>query len=405
LWVITNSKRIDKARRVCYTVTVPVIGHISGAEETALKKRLTIRDVAAAAGVSHQTVSRVINERPDVASETRRRVLAVIDELGYRPSDVARSLARRHSFSLGVVTAGLDYVGPSRTLKGITREAEASGYTLLLKELRDFDTRHVEPLLHSLLDKQVDGILWAVPEVGDNRAWLNEQLPDLPVPVVFLTMQPRPDLAVVSVDNFAGGRLATAHLLEQGYKHIAHISGPLDWWEARQRKAAWADTLALAGIEPAEEHCEPGDWSSASGERAVRALYTRYPEMDAVFTGNDQMALGLLQFACRAGLRVPDDLAVVGFDGIVESAHYWPPLTTVSQDQQELGCMGVRKLVQSLEPDPSGRTADRQMTWLQPVLIVRDSSRRAATEPQKVIRLAGTPAKGGEHSQSRPTAS
>jgi LacI family transcriptional regulator len=363
-------------------VTVPVNGHSDPGEEVlGLKEKVTIRDVAAAAGVSHQTVSRVINDRPDVADETRRRVWQVIGELGYRPSDIARSLVWQHSLTLGVVIAGLEYVGPSRTLNGITTQAEQMGYTLLLKNLVSFDTHDVQAILNSLLARQVDGIIWAVPEVGDNRNWLSTQFPTLPVPIIFLTMQSRPDLPIVTVDNYAGGRIATEHLIEQGYRHIGHISGPLDWWEARQRKAGWQDALSGAGIRVADHHFESGTWSSKSGVKAIRRLLDGYPEMEAVFAANDQMALGVLQVACQRGLQVPGDLAVIGFDDIPESAHYWPPLTTVAQGQQKLGCLAVQELLQIIEARRQSKVVSNpKAILLQPELIVRQSSLRPCLE-------------------------
>ena len=339
------------------------------------RKRVTIRDVAAVAGVSHQTVSRVLNDRPDVAEETRRRILQIIEELNYQPSAIARTLTKQHSLTLGIVTAGLKYVGPSRTLNGITRQTEELGYTLLLKELPDFRANDVQPLLNSLLARRVDGILWAVPEVGDNRVWLKEQLDGLPVPMIFLTMEAQPALPVVAIDNYAGGRMATQHLLEQGYRHIGHISGPLDWWEARQRKAGWRDTLLEAGLPEADLHAEEGTWSSASGERAIGRLLAGYPEMDAVFAGNDQMALSVLQTACRQGIEVPQDLAVVGFDGLQEAAHYWPPLTTVRQNLQDLGGTAVRELVRAIETSRQEEAVFQPRSIsLRPELIVRASS-------------------------------
>jgi len=338
-------------------------------------KRITIRDVAAAAGVSHQTVSRVLNNRPDVAEETRLRVLRVIEELEYQPSAIARSLTRQRSLTLGIVAAGLKYVGPSFTLNGITKQAEELGYNLLLKELPDFFANNVQPLLNSLLERRVDGIIWAVPEVGENRAWLEDQLGGLHAPVIFLTMEHRPGVSIVAIDNYAGGRMATEHLLEQGYRHIGHISGPLDWWEARQRKAGWRDALLAAGVSDADLHGEEGNWSSASGERAIVRLLESYPEMDAVFVGNDQMALSVLQTACRRGISVPQELGVVGFDGLADTAHYWPPLTTVYQDQQSLGRTAVEELVRTIEANRKQKPgAEPKIITLQPELIVRASS-------------------------------
>ncbi len=339
------------------------------------RTRITIKDVATAAKVSSQTVSRVINNRPDVAEETRHRVWQVIEQLGYQPSAIARSLSQQRSFAIGVVTAGLDYAGPSRTLSGITEQAERLGYVLLLKELPRFDIDDPGPTFKSLIARHIDGIIWAVPEVGDNRAWLEEWLDDLPAPVVFLTMQARPGVSVVSIDNYAGGRMATEHLLAQGYRHIGHITGPLDWWEARQRKSGWQDALLAAGMQAAELHVEEGDWSSSSGERALGRLLALYPEMDAVFVGNDQMALAVLQTACRQGIRVPQDLAVVGFDGLPETPHYWPPLTTVYQDQRNLGAVAVQELIWAIGTGRQDRSAfEPKQTYIRPELIVRESS-------------------------------
>ena len=356
------------------------------------RNRVTIRDVAAAAGVSHQTVSRVINNRPDVAEETRARIWQIIEELNYQPSAIARSLTQQRSLTLGIVTAGLKYVGPSRTLNGITKQAEELGYTLLLKELPDFHANDVQPLLNSLLERRVDGILWAVPEVGNNRAWLEEHLDGLSVPMIFTTMQSWPDVSTVAVDNYVGGRMATEHLLKQGYRHIGHISGPLTWWEARQRKAGWQDALLAAGVPASDLHAGEGNWSSASGELAIDRLLASYPEMDAVFVGNDEMALSVLQVACRKGIHVPQELGVVGFDGLMEGAHYWPPLTTVYQDLRLLGSTAVQELVQAIDLGRQNRGIfEPRSILLCPELIVRESSNaprgQAEFIPQSEIRI------------------
>ncbi len=341
-----------------------------------IRRRVTIKQVAERTGVSAQTVSRVVNGRPDVAAETRQRVLEAIEQLGYQPNALARSLIRRRSHTLGVVTAGLTYIGPAYTLNGITDQAEAMGYSLLLKVLPSFETDEVIPILDALLARQVDGVIWAVSEVGNNHAWMDERLPALPVPIIFLTMHPQSEVSVVAVDNYMGGRVATEHLLQQGYRRIAHIAGPLAWWESRQRMAGWRDALIEAGISVCDSHWAEGDWSPKSGEEAIQCLLERYPDMDAVFVANDQMAFGVLSVACRRGLRIPDELAVVGFDGIPETAYLWPPLTTVHQDLYALGRTAVQRVVAMIEAsqhaDQEIQTAD--VIWLKPQLIVRESS-------------------------------
>jgi DNA-binding LacI/PurR family transcriptional regulator len=149
----------------------------------------------------------------------------------------------------------------------------------------------------------------------------------------------------------------------------------MDWWEAQQRKAGWRDTLLAAGVPEADLRAAEGPWSSASGERAINQLLASYPEMDAVFVGNDQMALSVLQTACRRGIRIPEDLAVVGFDGLLETAHYWPPLTTVCQDLGNLGRTAVRELVRVIEATSEEQAALQPVSIvLRPELIVRGSS-------------------------------
>jgi LacI family transcriptional regulator len=337
-------------------------------------KRATIKQVAKASGVSTQTVSRVINDRPDVSPETRERVQQIIKELDYQPSALARSLIQQRSFTLGVVTSGLKFFGPSRTLNGITSMAEELKYALLLEEIPRFDTEDIKPLLQNLLARHVDGIVWAVPEVGDNRRWVDEILNDVPVPVVFMTMEPRSDISTVSVDNYQGGVLATQHLLDQGRRDIGHISGPLDWWEARQRKQAWQETLEKAGIRVADNHWIEGNWSSASGEAALEQLLQTYPEMDGIFVANDQMALSVLQIAHRQDIRIPQDLAVVGFDNFPESAYFWPSLTTINHNHNELGCRAVQELVKQVEAVHRNEIIVSQTISLKTDLFIREST-------------------------------
>ncbi len=342
-------------------------------------KRVTIKQVAEEADVSIQTVSRVLNDLPHVAPATRDRVLQVIERLQYRPSALARSLINQRSQMLGVITAGLTYIGPSRTLNGIASQAEATGYSILLNELPTFDTIDVKSILHGMLARQVDGVIWAVPESDTNRAWLLEQLPDLHVPFVFLTMNPQPGLPIVSYDNRTGARLAVEHLLQQGCRRIGHLAGPLVWWEARERFAAWSETLRSAGLSVEDRMWAEGNWSSRSGEAAAFHLLQQYPDMDGVFVANDQMALGLLSAARARGIAVPRDLAVVGFDDIAESAYFCPPLTTVHQDLHQLGCRAVQQLIAMLEASHDSVNQEPVTVWLQPELIIRESSIRLAS--------------------------
>lgn len=340
-----------------------------------IAKRYTIKQVASMAGVSTQTISRVINERSDVSVEMRAHIQAIIKKLNYHPSALARSLIRQRSFTLGVVTAGLSFNGPSRTLNGITGKADELGYTILLKELPRFDSNLIEPLLKTLVSWPVDGIIWAVPEVGNNHSWVDKGLASIRTPIVFINMECRQGLSIINDDNFYGAKTATAHLLEQGYRRIGHLSGPLDSWESCQRKAGWQQALTEAGIATPDSHSTAGDWTSASVEAALRQLQSQYIDMDAVFVANDQMALGVIKLLYEQGVSIPAQMGVVGFDGLAEAAYYWPPLTTVVQDHYVLGCAAVEEIVSVIEHLQADDALPAPRTILvQSELLVRQSS-------------------------------
>jgi len=339
------------------------------------RKRITLKDVAQKAGVSTQTVSRVINKFSFVSGETRQRVEAVVEQLGYRPNMLARSLSQQRSSTLGIVTFDLRYIGTSRTLSGIADKADELGYMLLIKELNNYIVHRIDDVIDSLLARQVDGILWAVPEIGDNHAWIEERIQNIPVPVVFVAMQPREGIPSVATDNFQGAVVAVLHLLDCKRKKIGHISGPAGWWEADERKRGWRETLGAAGFPTSEQHCAQGDWSSASGEQAVTQLLESFPDMDAVFVANDQMALSVLREVCRRGIRIPEQLAVIGFDDIPESNYFYPSLTTISQDLHLLGEKAVQGVVELIRARQENGPFSAQSLLITPKLVVRETSR------------------------------
>jgi LacI family transcriptional regulator len=191
-------------------------------------------------------------------------------------------------------------------------------------------------------------------------------------------MESQDNLSIVSIDNYVGGRMAMSHLLEQGYRKIGYISGPLDWRKACQQKTAWNDALTDAGVQVEAKHWVEGNWSSESGARAFEILFEQYPEMDSIFVGNDQMALGVIQIARQKGLKIPEDIGLVGFDDIPESAYFWPPLTTVQQDQYSLAKLAVEKIVKTIESiwDGTELAEPTNTTILSPTLVVRKSSLR-----------------------------
>jgi LacI family transcriptional regulator len=334
-------------------------------------KRVTIKEVAEAAGVSAQTVSRVANDHPDVATKTRDHVQGIINELGYQPSKIARSLIRGQSYSLGVICYGLSFFGPSLALQGIQEAAVQAGYSLMLNILPDAEANDVEKTLHEILSYHVDGILWAVPEIGQNQDWIQQARPNFSVPIVFLNIQPRPNLVTASIDNKYGGCIATQHLIDQGRQNIGIITGPMGWREARQRELGWREALAENNRVVDESYIVNGDWSPSSGERGIRMLLEWHPETDAVFVCNDQMALGAMKVAQKMGRRIPQDLAIVGYYNIPESPYFSPALSTVYQDIAELGYQGVQQLLAMIN---NGNDALIPAVVVQPELIVRESS-------------------------------
>ena len=338
----------------------------------------TLRDVAKLAGVSPKTVSRVVNNQREISDATRKRVQAAIKQLDYRPNILARSLIHKRSNTMAVVAWGIDYFGPSRTVAGIEQQAHELGYSLFLNLVNRPGETEIENLLDTLIAYRVEGIIWAVPEVGDNRDWLeSDQLSQLP-PIVFLSMEPRPGLAIVAVDNFFGAEQATQHLIDQGRHKIGIITGPLAWWEARERYSGWESAMHQAGLATSSSLVFEGEWTAASGEKGLIKLLEQESDMDAVFASSDQIALGALGTAHRLGKQIPQDLAIVGFDNMPESACFWPPLTTVYQQLIDAGRIAVKTLHAMIEANRQSKATDETgITLIKPELIIRASSLRA----------------------------
>jgi LacI family transcriptional regulator len=335
----------------------------------------TLKDVARLAGVSTKTVSRVVNNQGEISKETRARVKAVIQQLGYRPNILARSLIHQRTNTLGVVAWGIDYFGPSRTVVGIEQQAHQLGYSLFLNLVSRPDDRDNEQVLDTLITHRVDGIIWAVPEVGENRTWLEtSNFTQLP-PIVFLSMQPRSGHVVIAVDNLTGAKQATQHLIDQGRRKIGIITGPLIWWEARERYAGWEAALSQANLNPSPSLVFEGEWTAEAGERGLKALLDQEAGIDAIFACSDQIALGALSTAHRLGKNIPKDLAIVGFDNMPESACFWPPLTTVYQQLIDVGRIAVHTLHAMIEANRQRKTLNEATVRLvKPELIVRASS-------------------------------
>lgn len=338
--------------------------------------RITIKDVARAAGVSTQTVSRVLNNRPDVSRETRTRVQNVISKLGYAPNVFARNLSRGRSNTLGVVAYGLVYYGSSSTLTGIENRANELGYSLTLSLIDRVEPSRVDRILYDLLSKRVAGIIWAVPSDINYLEWLTEKFSRLQTPHIYINKGPNGSDFITALDNRLGGRLATEHLVEGGFQRIGIITGPRSWWEAQERLAGWREVVSAQGYSEIDELIVEGDWNPASGDVGLHTLLDRDPDIDAVFVSNDQMSLGALKAARRLGLSVPDNLGIVGFDDIPEAAYFYPSLTTVRQNTHRLGALAVEVINELIQTQPEDKIIEPDVAWVKPNLVVRQSSVR-----------------------------
>lgn len=301
-------------------------------------------DVAQVAGVSHQTVSRVLNAHPSVRPATRARVLEAIAELGYRRNTAARALVTRRSGTIGVVTTGLPYFGPTSTLIAVEGAARDAGYFVSIATLAGIDGPSVDQAVEHFLAQAVEGIIVIAPhdDVRDALVPFADE-----VPLVMIAAEPSPGFSfhTMSVDQELGARLATRHLLELGHREVVHLAGPQDWIDARARLVGWRNELAVAGVTAPEPIT--GDWSPERGYEVGRRL-VRDGVPSAVFAANDQLALGLLHAFAEGGVVVPRDVSVVGFDDVAEAAHFSPPLTTVRQDFATLGARCMQLLVASM---------------------------------------------------------
>jgi DNA-binding LacI/PurR family transcriptional regulator len=328
------------------------------------RKAPVMADVAKLAGVSHQTVSRVVNGSEHVTEDTLRRVLDAMRMLDYRPNPVARALATGKSQTLGVVSFNTTLYGPASTLFGIERAAHQAGYFVSIVSLVSLKRSSVLEAVDRLRAQGVGGILVIAPQAV--AAHTVSQLPN-DIPVVAVEAGPEEGVPVVTVDQFSGAALATQHLLDLGHSTVWHIAGPADWLEAQQRIAGWRTTLEAAGamVPP----LLVGDWGSRSGyEHGLRLAADR--EVTAIFAANDSMALGVLRALHEEGRPLPSAVSVVGFDDCPEAAYFMPPLTTIRQDFMEVGRRALNLMLEEI--DTGSRTAARAS--VPPEIVVRQST-------------------------------
>jgi DNA-binding LacI/PurR family transcriptional regulator len=328
-------------------------------------------DVARRAGVSHQTVSRVLNDHPNVRAVTRDRVMAAIRELGYRPNVAARTLVTRRTNALGVVSFNTTLYGPASMLYSIEQAAKQHDYFVIVAALAALDRRSVLDAVHRLRDQAVEGIIVIAPQTTAVAALAN--MPS-DVPLLAVGCGAHTGLASVAVDNEAGAARATSYLLDLGHRTVHHLAGPPSWLDAQERETGWRQALHARNA-PVTEPLRGGDWSARTGFELGQRLVGD-SEVTAVFCANDHMALGLIRALQQAGRRVPEDISVVGFDDIPEAEFFGPALTTVRQDFDELGRRALVSMVRMLGAAASDGTSARAIAPIDASLVVRSSATR-----------------------------
>jgi len=320
-------------------------------------------DVAVVAGVSHMTVSRGLNDPGSVKAETRDRVQAAMESLGYRPNSVARALATGRTRRIGVLALATALYGPTSTLLSIETAARVAGYHLDVVRLRSVTRASIAEAAEGLQGRGVDGIIGITPHTWAPGA-LQTAISGLPLVAVEGAAG---ELPTVALDQERGAGLATEHLLALGHATVWHVAGPRDWLEAKARSRGWREALQRAGrpVPPVQL----GGWGVSSGYAAGRRLAAER-DMTAVFVANDQMALGVLRALAEAGIEVPGQVSVVGFDDVPEAAYFSPPLTTVRQDFDRIGLLALKLLLDQLA---DGAGEERHVV-VEPRLVVRQSA-------------------------------
>lgn len=329
------------------------------------RSRVTIREVAAHAGVSHQTVSRVINHSERVNPETRQRVENAIQELKYSPNAVARSMARGRTYTLACISPNLTDFTYASFIEGAELEARRQGYFLLTASAPNAET--FATLVNQLLaSRRTEGLLVITPKVEPHHVRIPRY-----VSAVFIGANPKLDwIASVTLDDENAGYMATEHLIQLNHTHIAHITGPMAEESSQGRMRGYQAALNAAGIPFQRRFIYEGDWSATSGYMAVQDFLEQENALSAIFAQNDRMAVGAIRALRDAGRHVPKNISVIGFDDMPLASYFDPPLTTILQDTYRMGREAACQLISSIEkPDNPCR-----QLCVEPKLIVRQST-------------------------------
>lgn len=339
-----------------------------------------MKDVAQLAGVSVQTVSAVVNDKPGITDETRARVLAAIEQLGYRPYSVARSLRTRQTRTIALIVS--DIANPVFATMASAAEdyAHSFGYSLMLHNTHG-DVERETSYIQTATQRWVDGVLFV--STGDQMTSL-DAFQAAGIPSVAIDRIPEEYTGPsVTLDNVKAGRMATEHLLDLGHTRIAHIGGPKKLRLARERLVGCRQAIEDRGLPPSPCIPADGNWQCQDGYQVMQSILRSNSRPTAVFAANDRMAIGAMRSVYEAGLRVPDDISIIGLDDIEVAAFQIPPLTTIRQSFVELATLAVQLLLEILD---EGEPAQTQI-MIEPALVVRQST--APPNPKQVARQAG----------------
>jgi len=330
-----------------------------------MNRKANIYDVAKLAEVSHQTVSRVLNNHVSVKPATREKVEHAIAELKYRPNHAARQLVTSQSNMIGILITGSELYGPWAILNAMEREARSEGYSVISISVLPDSPESWREGIEQLRNLEIDGVITiALPsqiikEVEKSLASAT---------IVIVDTEPNKKFDAVNIENYTGGKLATEHLIQLGHKNIVHITGPVDGYEGQQRRRGYEETMSQSKL---KTEVIEGDWSIETGYAIGKQIASRKVLPTAIFTSNDHQALGVLKALHEKKIRVPQDISIIGFDNIPEAAYFVPALTTIHQDFDELGKLAIdRMLIQLKEP------SQREALTIPPKLVIRESTQQ-----------------------------
>jgi LacI family transcriptional regulator len=342
-------------------------------------RRITIKDIARKAGVSPQTVSRALNDKGEIRSETRARILHIAKQLGYRPNSVARSLATQRTRNLGLVVPDVSNPFFASIARGIQDAAHQSQYNVFLCNT-DENTDREQSAILSLEAQRVDGIILC-----------SSRLPETDLIQLARRYQPlvlvnrcitHPQTGCVIVDDARAMQRAVQYLLELGHRRIGLLAGPAESHSGQQRSQGYDRAMHASGIAPPSEwktHCPP---QVDGGQSAARTLLQRAPELTAVVAYNDLVAVGALWACAELGLSVPEDCAILGCDDVLLAALVSPPLTTIHIPTYDLGQRAMGLLLRMMDPQASERDTQPTPILISPTLVIRDSVNRPNPDPR-----------------------